>query len=1004
MGKQSFRFSLQDMVRYLEVFDAEQYRYSDISKNTLCNIKKDVKIQSIRDTDEYGQFGLYQELGLIYGAEEPIAQYIHIIDLVRRKIVGEYLDIDGLGRLLNARYFQYEWEMHLENSYSEHRPSFYRDHFIHQIKDAYACMVLMDEWGLLTKMRENVSSYNTNFADYLENMANAEASQICNTCSYGIICNNMSNNNRNINKSKELIRQNIIENIIKSALIMAGLFHDNGYPIQYDMKRQDNLSKFLPTAHHFINTTNNFQQIRAHLSNSFLFRIVDESNIRDAYIKAGDEADGDHGMLSALAFLLYFYENGAVHGLSPAKRAAVELAALIMADHTIKWKAADDDKGKKYYDMINYRNPGSFLFRFCDDLQEWGRLYFYLTCNKTLRICQKCRLPIVDCEQWGGARRMPEVYHRTVCGCSPAKNAPFPSHPAGEMGTILGGQWAPVVRNDYELNSTGHFVISDMKYRRLNHVKTCDSVRFLQMPGRRSDFLFLPRERLLEGHIMLPESDKADPLAKPAIKSYLVHIDYNLFSLLQTTFMGNRFAEFRSQDLSKLKIIIQNSIDFPNTVIHSDITDNPITLKVKILERFLSGAAARCERALEEFVSHSMSKKNRIPAGITPQNIYETLTDPMVTGSKCRIAKDEILEHWLICASKEPTLDGLERYNASCLIIKLLLHPGAIYNTDDINAAMESTDTRGALMELISWLPSAKDTKSLYFLSEEDFFKEAIKSGFKLRGYGYEKSIDWDKGNDRMIERGGYPEHECEKTSPDKDETDKYPQIDTFKDRFKALLESAKSFIFANDYLKAIIKSLYLGKRSTNPIKQIEVNIEGMVEFYVNLLIASKLMLAFLDLCTDALSKDNKLSNKCMYGIIKKTAGDLVDYLVSYFQKDKLLQSSSDIAWYESASILIRDFFVQETKQLRHFSGMKPTVEAESRTDWDEENYLYAYTNKSKDKFELHKVDIAIKEYTRPRHYLRFLHSMPGEAILDSYADMHFFYKLSRASQESARF
>ena len=181
----------------------------------------------------------------------------------------------------------------------------------------------------------------------------------------------------------------IYKNIIKSAIIMSALLHDIGYPIQFANENKEQLSEFLPTAHFFFDPTVHWDNIMGKLSDSLLRKIVPRDRLKNAFDTQL------HGTLSALAFLLYFYEDGSIHSLRPAKRAAVELAALVMADHTNRFDILKD-KDSDYHRMTTYRNPLSFLLRFSDDIQEWGRMYFSLSSSRLKAFLPRLRL--MDCK------------------------------------------------------------------------------------------------------------------------------------------------------------------------------------------------------------------------------------------------------------------------------------------------------------------------------------------------------------------------------------------------------------------------------------------------------------------------------------------------------------------------------------------------------------------------------------------------------------------------------
>lgn len=72
---------------------------------------------------------------------------------------------------------------------------------------------------------------------------------------------------------------------------------------------------------------------------------------------------------------LYFTES--------LEKMVIELSALVIYNHTLR------------YDKVKFReNPLSYVFRLCDDMKEWDRLYFNVNKKSNFLICSKCRLPI----------------------------------------------------------------------------------------------------------------------------------------------------------------------------------------------------------------------------------------------------------------------------------------------------------------------------------------------------------------------------------------------------------------------------------------------------------------------------------------------------------------------------------------------------------------------------------------------------------------------------------
>lgn len=580
-GKVSVRFHDDALLEFLNAFDpqAERYRYARLNKkkpNEAVLGEKapheqapeemtlDEKIrraiyayEAVRQQlPQQNHFGaLYRDLRLIYGDYEPIRKYLEIYNLVHTKLLNQYLQIPGLGKLFTSQYFRYEWDMHLGINYDRHALTNYRDHFIHQVKNVHAMFVLLEEFGFLDDITKITKGGSNVIATYILNAARQ----------YARFAENSGGNpdgmglpeifekvSRAVGKPQEEL---YIERIVLSSAVMAGLFHDIGYPIEHSRRRQKQLEEYLPTISYFLSGSSSYSRISSLLGNTLLYAIVSKEEIHRRY------EEGDHGTLSALAFLLYFYESGTIYGLDPIQKAAVDLAALTIYNHTLRYEIVDEG-AKDYYRPVYYRNPVSFLFRICDDLQEWQRLYFHLVNNRNWRICQNCLTPVVHRTVWDSRKEVKGDVR--VCGCYCGITRDRFIQSCQEQIEAKGLDRSKIVALKSALASAGgeekrqgDITISNIRYRRLNHIKLCDWGEF-----RRS-----------EGNGAL---------------TYEVH--YDCYGLLQMAAIDPSFAPRRADDFRKLRRLLKNQ-DMPMQLVVSFVSTNPITLKVKILDDFLRAYA-----------------------------------------------------------------------------------------------------------------------------------------------------------------------------------------------------------------------------------------------------------------------------------------------------------------------------------------------------------------------------------------------------------------------------
>lgn len=696
-----FTFSDDEMLAYLDRLNPHALKYQlDVSdpKDSLLGEKlrllqrinlfeETFEPSGIRDDDADKT---HKMLEMIYGDAEPIDQLVEIVHLVRRKLITGLVSVEGLALLFNCKYFTYEWLLHTEidDRKQERSGSYYRDHFIHQVKDAYSIVRLLEELPSLTdrllvdfmdsnanvnaylnkqtsimlhnlkdqhewqdiylrlaeiRLKEENERYNDkrdskidrerpdgalNEVDLNEHLAKVIALMGKGVSVDDIIdkLSQAKTSQENLEKYanyrriqvcvQKQMKKEILRNIMISSMVIAGLFHDIGYPIRYDLKNREQLAGMIPTAHFFIESIDHFTQIKGLLSNTLLFRTVDLQTIEDSL------KDQVHGALSAVAFLLYFYESGAIQRMDPLDRAAIEVAALSIFDHTINYAVIDDKPSSyRYHHSIYLRNPMSFLLRFVDDIQEWGRVYFIVEKNRSLRICPKCRMPIVestlsplstDLKQT--EKNPPDIWKRGsdnkvyrglsnrmyLCGCHK-----YPS-------VIEGSPLAHIWEQKQQQAQAGSFppddgfaLLPDIEYRKINHVKTCLRIRFHRVQKSTfthakyfcdpADLLFLPNyaDDISDMSMTLPVGIKRQELAD----LLLLHIEYDPFKALQMTLIDPSFSRYRSSELNKVRKLLRNQLHFVTLAIYANTTNNPLSLKVRILENFLNNWYTRFAKA-----------------------------------------------------------------------------------------------------------------------------------------------------------------------------------------------------------------------------------------------------------------------------------------------------------------------------------------------------------------------------------------------------------------------
>ena len=452
-----------------------------------------------------------ENLYMIYNTEDnEISQVVQLINLISQNVISKYIQIDGLERLFNEQYIDFEWEMHLGMDHKQQTMKFYRDHFIHQARDAYMMDRLLQDGGFYKRVLDILCQPNASkVSRYFFKMVERQRKVPLPNAEY-------------LQYDKDFAPRNIIY----MAAYMAGLFHDIGYPDTYLQSLRRRISAFAPNMSPGNPMRDTLpRDIFSLLQNSLLFRLVSFEEIQTRVYKDSI----DHGTLSAIAFLLHFYENGVIFRLPPYQAAAVELAGLAIYNHTYVYSIAET--GKKKPDDYRPRfltNPISYLLRLCDDLQEWDRVYFEISSNSNLITCNRCHTPTVGQPIWTEGRK----HHRYVCNCCDKTQC-------GAFSRTFDGELS-------------------FPYRRLYNVEVCDEVQVESLRGKDLD-------------------DDGD---------ICFRLLYNPYKLLHIVYISQSYARYRIGELNNLKPLMLYQAGLPRMWLDYVVTANPILLKTCLLERY----------------------------------------------------------------------------------------------------------------------------------------------------------------------------------------------------------------------------------------------------------------------------------------------------------------------------------------------------------------------------------------------------------------------------------
>ena len=388
----------ESMLEYFERLDPIELKYQ-VNKGTAAY----VKASEYEESYQLGRLNkrtysyMMENLKLVYGQDNPVVEDdIVLYHLIESKIINQYFGIAQLNDMFDEDYFNFEWDMHVGQNFSEHHNDYYRDHFIHQIRNLYMMLVMLDKFGIYGRSRAAFESRTAGkVSEYVRQMKRIFQRQSADP-QQQMLRDIFQLQNPAGQNPEQYIEDYFYRYLIYASSMLSALFHDLGYPICHFLEVRHRVSSYNPSLYMFThNAVESFDMLASKLGSSLLFTIVSQAEIKKRLELVPDKEKYDHGAYSAIAFLLHFYETGRIYSLSAEKQCAIEMAALAIYNHTAKFRCITGKEEQKYYSMVFRANPVSFLLRFCDDLQEWDRQYFEISQASDLLFCQKCGCPFL---------------------------------------------------------------------------------------------------------------------------------------------------------------------------------------------------------------------------------------------------------------------------------------------------------------------------------------------------------------------------------------------------------------------------------------------------------------------------------------------------------------------------------------------------------------------------------------------------------------------------------
>ncbi|MCM1261874.1 MAG: hypothetical protein NC313_04060 [Butyrivibrio sp.] len=517
--KNTVEISDENMRTYFNDFDSFIHKYF---KNSETGIDPAVAEYVMRLFGDGGHYGVnLQEVSEIFQTMDKVYHYgndksfeeINLLEQATDKFLVQYVDIDGMQELFRPAFFNFEWMMHLEYVQDKHDYSYYRDHYMHQMRNMYEMFKLLDDKGMWRDCMEIYKQRKNAVANRMTESVAEQQKVLPYRC------------RKVLKESFSDIEEWCYHYIIFSTAIVSSLVHDIGYTVAYMKRKLKTMQDFLPQSSMFMGMLDGIPKIKSLLSRSLLFETVDNSEIiRRLNVE-------DHGTYSAIILLCYYYDNGKIFSMEPAKRMIIELSALVIYNHTLKHHF-QDEKNYDRYQSVFTDNPISYLFRLCDDAQEWGRVYFEITGKGNFFICDKCKMPMFR-------RKNIEHHHK--------------NDESGEYGY------------EYECYNC--------------KTKAINTVMF---PYRRMMNVFPFKALVLEEYGM--DEKNVRPREE---QRWVLELKCDKGELLQLARYNPNFAIQRAKGVRELRGLVSGQTKFPYIFVKAFVTNNPIAIKAEILRDFI---------------------------------------------------------------------------------------------------------------------------------------------------------------------------------------------------------------------------------------------------------------------------------------------------------------------------------------------------------------------------------------------------------------------------------
>lgn len=540
-------FNFETFCNFLYNFDAVKLKYDVLDVYVEKNIDSYNEIQqhefNHRPTNlqKHNFSAIANNASIVYGDKEKGFSYKNIYKTVLEKIVLGFLSIPGLSSIYNEYYMEFEWNMHANLDFNNHRNAYYRDHFIHETRNLFMMFSMLEDKYIYENVKSTLSDPSVSKVSryFFHQLLLWKDSFEANKWYKETYQKHLSN----IADIDIYLDEFFIKYVIHASTAIACLFHDIGYPIAYHFDIKDRIIKYFPSFHSLISDSNfDFNYVHSVLEESLLFQFIDKTELKKRFEK------NDHGTISAIILGVYFYKTGKIFSLPIEQQTAIEIGILAIYDHTLSFgycKEKESDKQKTaYYKMQFALNPIAYLLRLCDDMQEWDREYFEIKAISNLLFCPVCKTPLIRNKiNYSEYLKYNNISDDLFFDGSETHRNYF--------------EYKCFCKSEKTFSKQDDFV-----RRKLINIKACDEVE-----------------------LVLDDSSHIE-----------INFKYNTYRLLRLCYLQFSFFEYRQKEIIQLKKFVSHQRfllglkGYQYIIIRHNLSSNPMLLKMFILRDFIEAS------------------------------------------------------------------------------------------------------------------------------------------------------------------------------------------------------------------------------------------------------------------------------------------------------------------------------------------------------------------------------------------------------------------------------